>query len=75
MCCPAFEGVEIKEEILYSTDKKTWVTHGSVEEFIEDEGLVNGTEFYIKTDGKIKKHTVVVEEVVEYQINFKWTLT
>lgn len=64
----AFEDVEIVEEILYSTDKKIWVEADSLEAFIEDEGLVNGTKFWIKRDGVVKRYVVEIEEIVNYRI-------
>jgi hypothetical protein len=67
----ALEDVDIEDEILYSYDNNNWVKHGSAEEFIEDEGLVDGVDFYIKTNGKVKKHNVVVEKVVYNEIGFK----
>ena len=59
----AFEDVTIEEDILYSCNKKTWVKSSNAEDFIESEGLVDGTAFWIKRDGNIKKY--VVEEVIE----------
>lgn len=67
----AFEDVEIEEEVLYSYDKKTWFEAYYVEDFIESEGLGNGTEFWIKRDGDIEHYIAEVEEVIGYQIGAK----
>lgn len=67
----AFGDVQIEEEVLYSVDKKTWFEAYDLEDFIESEELVDGTEFWIKRDGDIEHYIAEVEEVVECRFNVK----
>lgn len=66
------ETILIEDEIYYSTqhpkNKKVWVEYNDLEEFIMNEGLVHGDEFWINKNNKVEKYTVECKET--YKVEF-----